>query len=162
MTLCYVVKDGRILLGRKKMGLGTGRWNGFGGKVEPGESIEEAAAREVREESGVSVADLKRHGVLEFYINEFPQDIEVHIFMSGSLSGTTIETDEMQPQWFALNQLPFDEMWEDDRYWMPLFLDGKKFRGNFHFTADHRLRHFSLRLVDTLQYSYHEQSQANR
>jgi 8-oxo-dGTP diphosphatase/2-hydroxy-dATP diphosphatase len=56
----------KVLLGKKKRGFGTGRWNGFGGKVEEGETIEESAKRETREEAGIDVSDLEKVGIIEF------------------------------------------------------------------------------------------------
>jgi 8-oxo-dGTP pyrophosphatase MutT (NUDIX family) len=60
LTLCLTKEDGMILLGMKKRGFGEGRWNGFGGKVEEGETIVEAAIREMKEESGLTVKNWKR------------------------------------------------------------------------------------------------------
>src|SRR3990167_5319839 len=81
LTLCIIHEHPRVLLGMKKRGFGEGRWNGFGGKVDAGETIEDAARREVLEECGVSVGELKKRGVLEFSFERNPEEIlEVHIF----------------------------------------------------------------------------------
>ena len=133
LTLCLIHEHPRILLGMKKRGFGAGRWNGFGGKLMEGESIEEAARREVREEAGLEVKDLERRGIIQFEFLNDPTCLEVHIFKVGSFSGQPIETDEMKPEWFTVDQIPFSQMWSDDPYWFPLFLQGKKFRGRFKF-----------------------------
>lgn len=134
MTLCLVQQDNRLLLGFKKRGFGQGRWNGFGGKPHDGESIEEAAKREMEEEVGIIPADIKKRGVLTFEFADQPKMIlEVHIFSATKFSGQPIETDEMKPQWFAIDQIPYSEMWPDDTYWLPLFLAGKNFKGSFYF-----------------------------
>ncbi len=117
----------------KKRGFGAGKWNGFGGKVFETETIEDAVKREFQEEAGIEVGQLKKVGIMEFEFKGNPEVLEVHIFGSYNFSGEPIESEEMKPQWFHINEIPFDEMWPDDRYWMPLFLNGKKFKGKFLF-----------------------------
>jgi len=131
LTLCIIHRHPRVLLGMKKRGFGQGRWNGFGGKVEPNEDIEEAARREVFEEAGIRVLDMQRAGVVEFAFENNPEILEVHIFRANEFTGTPVQSDEMQPQWFCTDEIPFDMMWPDDRYWLPLLLLGKKFKGKF-------------------------------
>ena len=132
-TLCIAHKDKKILLGMKKRGFGEGRWNGFGGKVDSGETIEEAARREIQEEAGIEVIDLEKLGVIDFKFQTTGEEIEVNIFKSNDFSGEPIETEEMRPAWFSENEIPFSEMWPDDIFWMPFFLSGKKFKGKFIF-----------------------------
>jgi 8-oxo-dGTP diphosphatase/2-hydroxy-dATP diphosphatase len=133
LTLTIIHQDSQILLGMKKRGFGAGRWNGFGGKVEPGETIAEAAARELFEESNVVADDLLDIGTLIFkFIDETP-DLEVHIFRATKFSGEPQETEEMRPQWFKIKDIPYEKMWADDVLWLPLLIDGKKFKGEFVF-----------------------------
>lgn len=132
MTLCFVRDGQSILLGMKKRGFGVGKWNGFGGKVNIGESIEAGARREMLEECGVQAAGLDRRGVLDFIYE--PNEIhEVHIFAVTEFQGQPVETEEMQPKWFLPDEIPFSDMWPDDPYWLPLFLADKKFKGEFTF-----------------------------
>lgn len=133
MTLCVVRNQSKILLGMKKRGFGAGRWNGFGGKLIDGETIEDAARREIREEAGIKVENLEKVGIIDFEFQGNPQILEVHIFKSDSFLGDPTESEEMKPQWFDINEIPFKEMWPDDIYWIPLFLSGKKFKGKFLF-----------------------------
>ncbi len=133
LTLCVIKKDSRLLLGMKKRGFGAGVWNGFGGKVEAGETIEQAAMREVQEEVGIVPSGLKPVGVITFTFESDPKIMEVHIFSVTDFTGEPIETEEMRPKWFALNDIPYDTMWPDDRFWLPMFLAGKSFTGEFHF-----------------------------
>jgi 8-oxo-dGTP diphosphatase / 2-hydroxy-dATP diphosphatase len=132
-TLCIIHQHPRILLGMKKRGFGMGRWNGFGGKVLEGETIEEAAKREMQEESGIEIQNLNKVGFMEFEFEGNPEIIEVHVFKSDDFKGELIESEEMKPQWFHINEIPFDKMWPDDLHWMPFFLKGKKFKGRFLF-----------------------------
>ena len=128
-TLCIVRDDNRILLGMKKRGFGEGRWNGFGGKLQANESIEETALRELQEEAGIIANDLKKLGMVDFRFEGKEDVIEVHIFIVRSYQGEPIETEEMRPNWFNLDSLPFSDMWPADRYWLPLLLSDKYFLG---------------------------------
>lgn len=134
MTLVVISQDSKILLGLKKRGFGKGRWNGFGGKVQDRESIEEAAHRELLEEAGVQADYLEPVGILDFEFNDSPDVLQVHIFKAEGFSGDIKESEEMKPAWFDVDDIPYDEMWPDDIYWLPLFLEGKKFIGKFVFS----------------------------
>ena len=144
LTLCVVHTDTRILLGMKKRGFGVGRWNGFGGKVGLGETVEDAARRELREECGLEARALERRGVLRFEFASKPEILEVHVFGVPVWHGDPIETEEMRPCWFRLTEIPFDKMWPDDRHWLPLFLEGKRVDGRFYFLDDEVLLHHSI------------------
>ena len=133
LTLCIVHQHPRVLLGMKKRGFGEGKWNGFGGKVEPGERIIDAARRELREEAGIEVADLTRAGVVEFEFKGNPEILRVHIFKTNEFYGTPQESEEMRPQWFHLDKIPFSKMWPDDAHWLPLVLAGKQIKAKFWF-----------------------------
>ena len=133
LTLCILHQHQRVLLGLKKRGFGAGRWNGFGGKIENGETIEDAAKRELLEEAGIVVENLEQFGTLEFSWEGKPEILEVHIFKARDFKGEPTESEEMKPQWFDVSEIPFDKMWPDDKYWFPLFLADKKFKGKFLF-----------------------------
>lgn len=133
LTLCIIHQHPKVLLGMKKRGFGQGRWNGFGGKVSSKETIEEAAKREISEEAGIEVNELDKVGIIEFEFKDNPEILEVHIFRSEDFSGTPTESEEMKPQWFHIDEIPYKEMWPDDIHWIPLFLSGKKFKGKFFF-----------------------------
>ena len=117
----------------KKRGFGKGRWNGFGGKVKEGETIEEAAKRETFEEAGIVVGETEEVGLIDFEFKGNPEILEVHIFRANEFSGEPIESEEMKPQWFHIDDIPFKKMWPDDELWIPLFLAGKKFSGKILF-----------------------------
>ena len=139
LTLCFIHDNERVLLGMKKRGFGAGKWNGFGGKLEEGETLAAAARREVKEEAGLEVTALSRAGTLEFVYPLEEKTLEVALFRTQEYAGKPKETDEMRPQWFPLDAVPFSEMWLDDPHWLPRFLQGKDITGRFVFHDDDTL-----------------------
>jgi len=134
LTLCVVHDEAHILLGLKKRGFGLGKWNGFGGKVEAGETIEEAAHRELVEEAGITPHTMLKRGILTFAFEDgSAPSLEIHVFSARTFSGEPKESDEMRPQWFSLDSIPYQNMWADDPHWLPLVLAGKNIQGTFHF-----------------------------
>lgn len=133
LTLCVIHDNSKILLGMKKKGFGVGRWNGFGGKVEEGETIENGAKRELKEESCLEAIDIDKRGIIEFEFENDPKILEVHIFSVKNFNGEIKETDEMKPEWFDIYKIPYEQMWTDDKHWLPLLLKGSKFKGKFLF-----------------------------
>ncbi len=121
------LKDDKVLLGMKKRGFGEGYWNGFGGKRNDGETMVEAALREIEEEAEITPTDLKEVGTIEF------DTFTTHVYTFSNYNGELAETEEMKPQWFSRNNLPYDKMWEGDKVWFPLVLDGKCFDAEFEF-----------------------------
>lgn len=136
LTLCMLHQHPRILLGLKKRGFGAGRWNGFGGKLQPGETIEQAAKREFLEEANIQVGEIEKVAVIDFEFQGNPEIMEVHVFRAHDFTGEPSESEEMKPQWFDVAEVPLDKMWPDDKYWLPVFLAGKKFKGKFLFGKD--------------------------
>lgn len=139
-TLVFVQRPGEILLIRKKRGLGAGKINGPGGRMEPGESATECAVREAQEELGITPSELSCRGELNFqFVDGY--GLSALVFSAAAFSGEPIETDEAMPRWTALGAIPYDEMWEDDALWFPPFLAGRCFRGRFIFDGDAMLDH---------------------
>jgi 8-oxo-dGTP diphosphatase len=134
-TLIFVIRDGEILLIRKKRGLGAGKINGPGGRIEPGESALACAVREVQEELRVTPTGVRRRGELRFQFLD-GYGIHVIVFSADGCDRVARETDEAAPLWTGLGQIPYDEMWEDDRIWLPLLLAGQTFSGRFLFDGD--------------------------
>lgn len=141
-TLCFVVRGNPpedVLLGLKKARFGAGKILGFGGGVEPGETIRQAAVRELEEEAGLqtSEADLLFMGHVWFIFPAKPAwDQKVYIFRTSNWTGTHTETEEMRPIWFPIRQLPFQQMWQDAPHWLPQVLAGQRIYKRFVYAVD--------------------------
>jgi 8-oxo-dGTP diphosphatase len=139
-TLCFVVRDDEILLIRKLRGIGAGKINGPGGRLEQGESIEACAVREVEEEVGVTPVDLVPLGEQRFqFVDGY--SIHVHVFVASGCRGEARATDEAIPLWTPLSAIPYAEMWQDDVIWLPRVLAGTPCSGRYIFDGDRMLDH---------------------
>jgi len=150
LTLASAIKGNKILLGMKKRGFGAGRWNGFGGKVESGETITNGAKREIFEECNIKANKIEKRGIITFVFEGDEKELEVHIYIIKKFSGTPTETEEMKPTWFDTSKLPFNQMWPDDPLWMPYFLAGKKFRGTVYFKDQNTITKHDISVVEKL------------
>ena len=147
-TLLFIVEERseRILLIEKKRGLGAGKVNAPGGRIEPGESPIEAALRELDEELGVRAAGVVEMGELSFHFVD-GYLLHCHVFRAEACIGEPIETVEAKPLWTPLAEIPFPRMWADDAIWLPMLLAGERFRGWFVFDGDRMLDHRVERLA---------------
>lgn len=143
-NLCFVITDGQILLIHKKRGLGAGKINGPGGRIEKGETAEEAAVRETQEEIGVTPTGLKHAGELFFHFID-GYKLHVTVFAAAGCHGQLVETSEAIPMWVDVGEIPYANMWQDDIHWIPYMLQGRVFRGYFVFDGERLMNH---RLVD--------------
>lgn len=134
-TLLFVIRDGQILLIHKKRGLGAGKINGPGGRLDAGETPVEGALREVREEIEVEPSGIRECGQLCFQFLD-GYSIHVWVFRADDCAGTPTETEEALPFWARLDAIPYDSMWPDDEVWIPLMLADRKFLGSFVFDQD--------------------------
>ncbi|KIM85679.1 hypothetical protein PILCRDRAFT_65906, partial [Piloderma croceum F 1598] len=125
----------QILLGHKKRGFGVHKYNGFGGKVEAGETPAQAAARELQEEACIE-APLEHAGTFLFHIDNVQWAFQIEIYRADTYTGVPTETDEMRPQWFKLDgsqnhhdlpPIPYDKLWESDHLWLPLVIEKRHF-----------------------------------
>lgn len=139
-TLLFIIHGGSVLLMEKKRGLGAGKINGPGGKIDPGESGLECAIRETEEELCVTALDAESVGVLKF---QFIDGLGIHceVFRATRFEGTPTETDEGIPCWHPLDAIPYHRMWQDDIHWLPGVLAGGRFSGEFIFDGDTMLDH---------------------
>lgn len=155
-TLVFIRNESQILLGLKKRGFGVNKWNGFGGKLEPNELVIDAAARELKEECCLNVkpADLRNIGHLEFTFEGNPTMMDVRVFSAEVFEGIPTETDEMMPKWFTYDQIPYQDMWLDDRLWFPYMLKGTLFYGRFHYQGFDKILNYNIQELDSMEAFY--------
>jgi 8-oxo-dGTP diphosphatase/2-hydroxy-dATP diphosphatase len=146
MTEALAVKNGKLLLGRKKRSFGKGKWLGFGGKVEEGESLEDALKRECLEECSIKLKKFEKRGVLTFYYTNDPE-MEVHYFEMLEYDGEPKESDEMEVGWFETDKIPYDKMFPNDYYWLPMFLKKEFFEGEFWFDKDYKIKKHKINKI---------------
>ncbi len=147
-TLCFLVEkeNNRILLAMKKRGFGVGLWNGVGGKVQENETIEDAMKRETKEEIEVEVIDYKKVAEIEFsFDDESSAGQKVHVYLVKKWEGSPTESEEMKPLWFNINEIPYPQMWEDNKYWIPIILNDKFVKAKFQFSLENTLRYFNIK-----------------
>jgi mutator protein MutT len=150
-TLLLLLKDDQILLAMKKRGFGAGRYNGVGGKIEPGETIEQALVRECQEEIGVTPTTFEKVAYHDFRFPDGTTDMQVHAYLCREWQRDPVETEEMAPQWFKINKIPYDQMWQDDIVWLPQVLNGKKLQCEFTFDHDDNMQAAQFTVVSKFE-----------
>ncbi len=131
-TLMFVRMDGMVLLIRKLMGMGAGLINAPGGRVDPGETPEQGAIREAQEELHVTPVGVQQAGVLAFQFMD-GYSLRCYVYTATSYEGVPTETKEAIPLWIDEREMPYGQMWADDRLWYPLVMQGRPFSGRFLF-----------------------------
>ena len=134
-VLCFILHGTNIMLIHKKTGLGKGKINAPGGRIQKGEVPVAAAIRETEEEIGLVVRDLTFRADLQFIFTD-GYSLRGHVFFTQTFDGTPRATCEADPFWCPLDAIPYDKMWADDAYWLPLVLGGKNISGKFIFEQD--------------------------
>lgn len=133
-TLCHVLDGSRMLLKRANRGVSFGKWNAPGGKMEDEETPEQCVYREVEEETGLKVKDLFKHGILRFYTyGKDKIDVTVHLYSAKEFSGNLRASDAGEVKWFDMSDIPMNDMWDDDNYWLELMLNKRRFDADFYF-----------------------------
>lgn len=137
-TLVLILQNKQILLAEKKRGFGVGKINGIGGKVEPGETIEQGMIRETQEEIGVTPTEYKHVADINFKLGGFDatKQIAMAVYIAKNYEGEIIETEEMRPTWFNIDEIPYDRMFAADQIWLPEVLAGKKISAEIVFDKD--------------------------
>ena len=150
-TLLVIIKDGKILLGEKKRGFAKGLLNGFGGKQDIGETIDETMIRETQEELGVTPVDYEKIGKIHFDVWYKGERVNmfVSVYKCSNYIGETRETDEMKPMWFKLDNIPYEKMFQDDLLWLPMAIKGEKFTGKVVFNKEMQMQSHQFEVCDS-------------
>lgn len=140
-TLCYVINNsGEVLLQLKSKGFGQGKWNGPGGKVDKEESVKESVKREVREETGITIKNIKKMAELEFvFVGNEEANNYTHVFICYNWEGEPEDKGEGELRWFKIEDMPLDKMWDDDKYWLKPLLRGEYMHRRFYFNKEGRV-----------------------
>lgn len=152
-TLLLIIKDNKILLAMKKRGFGVGLYNGVGGKMQDGETIFETMIRETKEEINVEPIDAKLVGIIDFdlYLKGEKAIEKVHIFVAHNYKGEVQESEEMKPEWFDINKIPYEKMFDDDLLWLPDVVNGKLVQGNVKFDKNNHTVESKISVVKNLK-----------
>jgi len=150
-TVLLLLKDDEILLAMKKRGFGVGKWNGVGGKPNPDEDIADTAIRESKEEIEVTPLNPKKVAVFKYYSPHDNFGMQVWIFTATEWEGEPTETEEMKPEWFNQNNIPYSQMWSDDEFWMPEVLKGKLLQGSFMFDKEGKITDYYMDEIDSIE-----------
>lgn len=151
-TLLIIKKENKILLANKKRGFGEGKLNGVGGKLQPNETVEQAMIRETIEEIGVTPTVYKHMAIINFdeIVKGERCDVEMNIFLATKYDGTPVESEEMCPSWFDIDNIPFDRMFADDYFWLPEILKGNKVKGDFVYDENFNITSKHIEIVEAL------------
>ena len=141
-TLAVIIKDDKILLCMKKRGFWEWKYNWAWGKVEWWETILEWARRELEEETGVKASKEKFENRWLFHYlfeNRPDWDQDVTLFVVKDYNWEIFETEEMKPEWFEIENIPYNKMWEDDVIWLPRIINWESVEYTFRFNEDGKI-----------------------
>lgn len=165
LSLVFLIdsQQNRVLLGLKKRGFGKGRWNGFGGKLENDETMPQCAARELAEECGLTVStqalrlraslafDMLSDGMVDSVTGTVSSALRVSVFsaeLADVVGGELTASDEMEPRWWPVDEVPLGAMWPDDAYWLPQLLGGANLVARFTLGDKDTILEREVRLLD--------------
>ncbi|MDD4688351.1 MAG: 8-oxo-dGTP diphosphatase [Eubacteriales bacterium] len=128
-TLCYIERDNKYLMlyrNKSKADPNNGKWLGIGGKLKQGETPDEAAIREVYEETGLILNDYQYRGAITF-ISDIYDDEVMHLYYSNVFKGDIHECDEGHLEWIDKDRIFDLNMWEGDRIFLKLLWNDAPF-----------------------------------
>jgi 8-oxo-dGTP diphosphatase len=126
---------------KKENDMHAGKWNGLGGKMEPGETPEECAIREIFEESGLKVNNLTLKGIITFPGFYDQEDWYTFLFVIDDFKGQLIDSPEGQLKWIPNDELLDLSLWPGDRIFIPWLDDSGFFSGKFVYQAGELVEH---------------------
>ena len=149
-TLIYLERDHKYLMmyrGRKPHDPNAGKWIGIGGKIEEGETPEECAIRETREETGITLDSLAFRGIV-FFINTKYETEYMYLYTSTEFDGAdSTDCDEGDLRWIDIDEIGSLSLWEGDRIFLDLLKSGSSpFLLTLRYDGDELLDH-SLRMI---------------
>lgn len=71
----------------------------------------------------------------------------VHVFLISEWTGSPKESEEMKPTFFQVDRMPYTAMWDDDVFWLPAVIVGKKIRARCLFDRSLKTRHFEIKMA---------------
>ncbi len=135
IALCHVIKNGStLLLIKAEEGLNKGKWNAPNGEIQKGETPVKSAMRQVFQQTGLYVSKAAYHGTIRLFLDGKNEcSYRLHVFSTRVFSGDLKPNLKGEAKWFDSVDIPYYEMWADDKYWTNLVLQGKEFDADFFF-----------------------------
>uniref|UniRef100_A0A161MKT8 Oxidized purine nucleoside triphosphate hydrolase n=1 Tax=Triatoma infestans TaxID=30076 RepID=A0A161MKT8_TRIIF len=140
-SVVLVKKDDQFLLGFNKKGFNKEKWSGFGGVLQPKEDLKMCALRNTKDQCGLTLEKLEKVGKVEVKFAGVQELVQIHVFISDAFSGDVVESKDMRSQWFTIENFPFDNMWQDAKFWLPAIAEGKKVKGFFVYQNEDLIYH---------------------
>lgn len=149
-TMCIIHKNSYVLLSSRKKGFAKNLWTGYYGSLPEGGPINEYIKDSLLNEVGIKCKNCEKSGILNFHFEEVGNFLEMHIFNVRKFSGNIIENKNVKFKWFKKDKIPYDKMWAEDKIWLPMLLEGKKFEGTVYFSNNRRLLHHDIKEIKKL------------
>ena len=146
-TLCYVERNGCwLMMHRTKKGQdeNAGKWIGLGGHLEENESPEECIRREIAEEAGIQISDLRLRGIITFILPDWGNEL-TFLYTACSETETLPDCPEGELAWIPAEEVMSLPLWEGDRVFLPLLHSSRDvFSLKLTYAPGGRLLHSSL------------------